>query len=164
MPVTEQTEFKTSDGRKFSDKREAEKHDALILARQEYKDALRKMNRLIAETTRTADEHLFELVGFHTFYFVAHGWNSKPVLTEVPYIGYNWNLQERHDAVVIVVDRDGSSQTRQRYEYPIGDLYYEKSKALRALVQAQADWLTERRQEIEETAQQVLAGLDPTRL
>ena len=160
MSVKQETKFKTSDGREFSNQKEAEKHDALILARGKYSEALRQMNTLIAETARTADGHLFEFGLWTTYYYVTPGYFSKPVLTEVPYLGWNWDLNERDDQVEIVT-REGNDN-RQR-EYKISDLYRNKKAALLALVESQKEWLKEREQEVSETADKVAKGIDPTR-
>jgi hypothetical protein len=160
MTIKQETKFKTTDGREFVNEKEAKKHDELIVAREQYETALRKMNRLIAETTRTADGHLFELGLWASYYYVTPGFFSMPQLAEVSYLGWNWDLNEHNDSVEIIT-REGNDN-RQR-EYKIKDLYREKSKALTALVEAQKAWLAERQSQIDETAAKVAQGIDPTR-
>lgn len=160
MTIKQETKFKTTDGREFDDQKEAQKHDELILARELYEGALRKLNQLTAETTRTADGHLFELGLWANYYYVTPGYFEMPALSEVSYIGWNWDLNERDDSVEIVT-REGNDN-RQR-EYKISSLYREKAKALAALVEAQKAWLAERQAQVEETAAKVARGIDPTR-
>ena len=160
MTVKQEVQYKTSDGREFSSESEAQKHDALIVARREYEAALSKLNRLVAETKRTADGELFQFGMWRTYYYITPGFFDMPALAEVPYLGSNWDLNEYDDAVEIVT-REGTEQ--RRCEYRINKLYANKTKALRALVEAQAAWLKEREEQISQTKAKVLAGLDPTR-
>lgn len=160
MTIKKQTKFKTTDGREFDDEKEAQKHDELILAREQYDASLRRLNRLIAETTRTADGYLFEFGLWTSYHYVTPGYFQMPVLGEVHYIGWNWDLNE-HDDSVEIVTRGGNDNRRS--EYKISNLYREKSKALAALVKAQQEWLAERQSEVEETAAKVAQGIDPTR-
>lgn len=160
MAVKQEVKFKSSDGRAFNNEAEAKKHDALILARQEYKAALRKLNQCVAETTRTADGHLFEFGLWKTYYYVTPGFFSMPALAEVPYLGWNWELNEYNDSVEIILREGNDNRVR---EFKINDLYLEKRKALTALVDAQKAWLKERGERITETANKVAQGLDPTR-
>lgn len=152
--------FKTSDGREFEDEVEAQRHDALINARAEYRTALHKLNRCIAETTRTADGYLFEFGLWTTYHYVTPGYNSMPQLNEVPYLGWNWELNERDDTVEIVTERDTDNR---RVTYQVNDLYRDKKKALAAMIEAQKTWLQEREAEINEHAEKVSRGLDPYR-
>lgn len=160
MAIKEQRKFKTSDGREFDDEKEAERHDELILIREEYKSVLRRMNTLIAETTRTADGKLFEFGLWKTYYYVTEGFFQMPQLTEVPYLGWNWHLNERDDAVEIILYEGNDKRTR---EFKINNLYAGKHNALIALVAAQRAWLREREEQIAEVAKKVEAGIDPTR-
>lgn len=160
MAIKEQRTFKASDGKEFDSKTEAQKHDDLAVAREEYKNALRKLNTLIAETTRTADGHLFDLGMWSTYYYITPGYFDMPQLKEVPYLSWNWDLNEYDDAVEIIT-REGNDQ--RRFEYKINALYREKRKALAALVETQKAWLAERREQIRATADKVARGEDPTR-
>lgn len=160
MAIKEQRKFKTTDGREFDDEGEAQKHDALIVAREAYRVALHKMNQLIAETTRTADGELFEFGIWQTYYYVTEGFNSMPQLMEVPYLGWNWELSEYDDAVEIITERDTDNR---RMTYKVNHLYRDKKKALDAMIVAQRAWLQERTDEIAEHAEKVSRGLDPYR-
>ena len=160
MAIKQEIKFKSSDGKQFDNEAEATKHDALILAREEYKTALRKLNSLIAETTRTADGRLFEFGIWGTYYYVTPGFFSMPALAEVPYLGWNWDLNEYNDSVEIVL-REGNDNRLNHFK--INDLYRDKRKALAALVDAQREWLREREAQITETAEKVTKGIDPTK-
>lgn len=160
MAIKQEIKFKSSDGKAFDNEAEASKHDALILARDEYKTALHKLNNIVAETTRTADGQLFEFGLWETYYYVTPGFFSMPALAEVPYLGWNWDLNEYDDAVEIVVRQGNDNKQR---EFKINDLYRDKRKALRALVDAQMEWLREREAQVAETAEKVAKGIDPTR-
>lgn len=160
MPVKQEVKFTSSDGREFDNEVEAQRHDELIVAREEYNNALAKMNSLIVKTTRTADGYLCELGIFKDYWYISPGWHGLPDIRKVPYLGWNWHLSHHNDQVVIVHRESGRDRTD---EYAIADLYADKKNALAALVEAQKQWLTERQEEVAETAKKVLAGQDPTR-
>lgn len=159
MSVTEETKFKSSDGREFDNAVEAQRHDDLIVARREFEHALQKMNDLIVKTTRTADGHLCELGIFRDYWYVSPGYQGVPDIRKVPYLGWNWHLNYHNDEVVIVHRESGRERTD---EYVIKDLYRSKKRALAALVDAQMEWLKERESEICETAAKIAKGQDPT--
>lgn len=160
MSVREEITFKSSDGREFDNAVEAQRHDELIVARQEYEQALARMNSLIVKTTRTADGYLCELGIFIDYWYVSPGWSGMPNLHKVPYLGWNWHLSYHGDEVVIVHRESGRERSD---EYAIKDLYRSKKEALAALVKAQEKWLTERQEEVAEITAKVAQGLDPTR-
>lgn len=159
MAIKKEFKFKSSDGQTFDDETEAKKHDALILAREEYEGALRKLNQCIAETTRTADGHLFEFGLWRTYYYVTPGYFSMPVLAEVPYLGWNWDLNEHDDSVEIVLHEGNDNRRR---EFKVNSLYVDKRTALAALIGAQQAWLKERQEQIAETADKIARGMDPS--
>lgn len=161
MTIKQETKFKTTDGREFDDETEAQRHDALIIVRQEYEHALFKMNKLTAETTRTADGYLFEFGIFKDYWFVTPGYVGMPTITKTPYFGWNWNLSTHTDQVIIITSAeiDGS-----RYrEFAINNLYREKKNAIAAMIEAQKTWLSEQQKEVEENLAAVERGQDPTR-
>lgn len=160
MAVIEQREFTASDGKKFKDKGEAEKHDALATARAEYNTALRNLNQRIAETTRTADGYLFQFGVWKTYYYVTPGFFDMPRLAEVPYLGWNWDLNEYDDAIEIVT-RESNEQ--RHHAYKIGELYTDKKKGIAALIEKQKAWLAEREAQVVETEARFKRGEDPTR-
>lgn len=160
MAVKQETKFKSSDGREFESEVEAQRHDELIIAREEYNRALARMNQLIVKTTHTADGYLCELGIFRDYWYVTPGWHGVPDIRKVPYLGWNWHLNYHNDEVVIVHRESGRDRTD---EYAINTLYREKKNALAALVEAQKAWLQERQQEIEETAAKIAKGQDPAR-
>ena len=147
MAVRQEVKFKSSDGQEFNNETEAQRHDALITAREEYKTALAKLNRCIAETARTADGHLFTFGVWQTYHYVTPGYFSMPALAEVPYLGWNWDLNEYDDAVEIVI-REGTDNRVRAFK--IGDLYMSKRAAQVALIKAQKEWLKEREEQIAE--------------
>lgn len=160
MAVRRETKFKSSDGREFDNETEAQRHDELIVAREQYEHALAKMNGLIVKTTRTADGYLCELGIFVDYWYVSPGWHGLPDLRKVPYLGWNWHLNYHNDQIVIVHRESGRERND---EYEIGSLYRNKKNALVALAESQKAWLEERRQEVAENVAKIARGEDPTR-
>ena len=145
MAVTKAPEqFKTSDGQKFDTIEEAERHEVLITAREQYNQGRRAFNRALAMTQKTADGELFDFGIFRDYYYITPGWSGCPALQAVNFLGWNYEVEDNDD-VKISKERDSD---RQRISYPIKDLYRHKRKAEIALVAAQEAWLAEQAAEI----------------
>jgi hypothetical protein len=140
--------FRTSDGREFTDKGEAERHEALVEAKREYDTARAVLGRRLAETQKTADGRPFEFGVFGDYYFVTEGWSGMPELLTVSFFGNNFSIDEHRIAEVVILQR---AQGRDRdSEYRIADLYRGKAAAERALLEAQEAWLAKKTAEVAE--------------
>ena len=125
------TKYTTTDGREFNSKDEAERHDALITARDAYEFARHRFAECLARTQRTSDGHLFDFNGIRTYYYVSYNFWGMPALSEVPYMGRFWDFDDRDGFVFNYKDGD-----RWR-EYAIRDMYADKREAEKAVLEAQ---------------------------
>ncbi len=142
MAVSEQSvKYRASDGETFNSKAEAERHDALIVARDKYEEAEKAFGILLAETTKTADGCVFEF-GWFTYYRIIDGY-YWPQLEEVrlclPRIAVNAG------EVTIINTINGNYR-----DYRVSDLYKSKKFAEKALASLQEDRIADYQRQVDE--------------
>lgn len=143
MAVSEvPAKFKTSDGREFDDKEEAERHDKFVAAVNDYREAQRCFLHHMARTQRTADGLLFESTPFQRYWRVTDGIWGMPELSEVSFYGWDFTVSE-HDELIIRRAEAGKWE-----EFRISELYSNKRRAEEALLAAQEEWLAARANEV----------------
>lgn len=141
MAVSEtEPKFKTSDGREFTNKKDAERHEALVEASRAYENARRFFGKALAETQRTADDKPFDFSMLTDYWFVWEGWGD-PRLAKVDF--YIWNCSfdlEREQFEIHQVD----PHTKAMRGYRVSELYRYRENAERALVAAQERWIADK--------------------
>jgi len=144
MPVKELTEkYQCSDGRRFTNKPDAARHEKLIKAKEDYDMALRAYNIALVQSRNTADGKPFELGVWKTYYYVRQSAYGMPHLFEVPYLGYNFDVCTENDEVKIIVH-----EGERRISFRISEVYADKTEAERALLADQKEALKHYQEEM----------------
>jgi hypothetical protein len=149
--------FKTTDGREFTDEAEAKLHDELIVAREAFDAARRRLNNAVLKTQRTADGQLFDFGLFRDYHYVRPGYGGMPSMQTVSFLGWNFEISEHTDAVEII----DTTISERRPRYAIASLYLDKRAANIALHLEQVAWLKERAAEIEKEKEKLLPPTCP---
>lgn len=147
------SKFRTQDGQEFDTAALAQRHQRLLDAREAFDAARQALGFALLEDQRTADGQPFALTIMRTYYYVAPGWGGMPRLLEVSFCGFNFDFEERTDGVVIRQRTDPNSE--REYEYRIGDLYYRRPAAERALLAATEEWLVDVTAQVEALREKV---------
>lgn len=129
--------FRTNDGKTFTDKADAERHEKLVEAEAEYKRAMSTYARRLFETQKTADGHPFELGLTRNYYYVAHYYDnlSVPRLVSVSFSHLDARLDEKGRDDVIVIT--GTNDSKMKYQ--ITSLYRDRVNAEKALAEKQIE-------------------------
>jgi hypothetical protein len=152
-PVT----YRTSDGREFDQKADAERHDALVEARRAYQDAREVFGRLLSAAQLTADGERFDYTRWREYYWITPGWNGRPELEAVSFgYGTTFGFDYHSDRPEITVQRGGA--TRDTRTYQVSELYSSQAKAEAALLVAAEKWLEEQKAAIERLREKVETG------
>jgi hypothetical protein len=146
--------YQASDGKEFDNEEEAQLHDELITAREEYNAARGKFSRAVAATQKTADGELFDFKS-GDFWFVTDYYNQEPRLKRVHFLGWNFEITEYSDRVEISQDETDGNNRQQRHSYPINKLYTTKRRASEALIGALEVYAVEVRRTVNETQAEV---------
>ena len=141
--------YAASDGQEFDDEEEAKRHDELITARQEYDDARKKFNRVLAQTQKTADGETFDFGLFTSYYYITDYYYTQPSLKHVNFLGWNFEIDE-HDDSVEISQAEGETGREHRFSCKISRLYVSKKRAEIALINALESWLDEQRRTVNE--------------
>lgn len=148
MAVSEiPTKFQTSDGQEFDNKEEAERHEDVTAAFREWERASEKLDKIIAENTRTADGELFSTRMLQRYYVVRERYGQIPQMFELPWLGMRLRLSQRDEPTI-----EHRFENGQTAEYEISRLYAKHQNAERALITAQRKWLSEQSASVEEEA------------
>lgn len=138
--------YQTSDGRKYSSRKQAERHEAKITAKSKYEDARREYARTLSESQKTADGYLFDMSALGGYYYVTPGWFNMPDIRPVSF--YYWNCDLNDQDETVIVDRDNGKGTRT--EYKISELYWRRKNAEKALIVAWEKKIVELQEQLEE--------------
>lgn len=153
---------KTSDGREFDDRGDAERHEAQITIRREALEAAHHAwsaaetayRQRLAETQKTLDGELFIFDILVDYYYIDDGWHGLPKLYTVC---FNANLRN------IAVDNQGrlciftADHTGRERGFPLGTLYKDKALAQRMCLKAMKEWLAAREKDIEKYRLELVA-------
>lgn len=130
--------FKSEDGQEFLTEEEARKHDKVLKAQSDYRDAQLTYHRALLRSLKTADGAFFDFGLFNDYYYVDDwGMGSLPYLNKVHFHGWNFQLDEADEAGITM--RDG---TNHRW-FRISDLYVSKHEAQKALLKRQEEVLAD---------------------
>lgn len=135
--------WKTMDGREFSSEKDAQKHQAVLGAQEVYRDAVRMLGKVLAESMTTADGCAFDWSNWN-YYYITPGYWSLPGISVVKFYVWNVDFEER-DGTLVIVDHEGKDGPRR---YAINDLYADRTAANRALVTRREAWLAEKTAEV----------------
>jgi hypothetical protein len=157
--IKSQTTYRTSDDCDFSDQKEAEAHEKIVVARREFERADQALAVLLAESCRTADGHPFRFGIWKTYYYVHKTGPSYPELASVEFWGRNWDHASGYEGDKFVIWSFRAPVTDKFHSgipYAINDLYLIESNARDALRAARRQWLDDRHRELdaEEDAEQ----------
>lgn len=153
------SKFKASDGKEFGTKEDAERHDAVVVAAREFREARHRLGRILAEREKTADGKPFTFSMLRDLYYVTPGWSGMPALNRVSF--YVWSCEfeiDEHLELVTIRQRRqvGRMSDNERIEsYRIADLYATEKAANVALLAAQEEWLEKRAVEVRELRDKV---------
>lgn len=150
--------FATTDGQSFEDKKDAERHQALLDAFAAFHDAEARLNRELMENATTADGIRFSFEPW-SYYRVQEWWPGMPTLEKVDTLSLLTEARacearvhrEGEDVVLVYYRSRANERGYQRQEVSIGSLYRLETNALRALAIAQREWLSEATKTVEET-------------
>lgn len=149
------TTFKTSDGRKFTNKVDAEKHQIIIESVAEFQKAADKLGRAVAESLRTADGELFSFTRLRDYFYISKGWYGMPEMLRVSF--YIWNCHfDSYDGAKDLKDFSIYEEKEGKtHNYKIAELYSEERKAQLALLDAQKDWLEMCAEKVKESEERI---------
>lgn len=137
-PVTEvPQQFQTSDGRKFTEKDAAERHQRLVDALAAHEKAHDALGHAIAQSQRTADGEPFRFGrGYHR---IQSRYGQLSRLDEVRfYYDVRFGISERRDDVELHVDKYEGGGAYRRITYRVSELYADRHAAEAALIEEQA--------------------------
>lgn len=120
----------TSDGREFTNVDDAERHESLVIATNEFEAARKNLLHAMAHTKHTADGQLMDPTRWGTYYIVRE-WAIDPHVAEVSFY-YDTQIELDGDRIYLVEPR-WSGKDRGPQRYAIDDLYASKKKAECAL-------------------------------
>ena len=100
--------FQCSDGKEFPTQAEADRHEDLMVAKDEYETARRKFGIALAKTQKTADGKPFEF-GIMRNYWYIRCWNSLPRLFVVDFYLWDFQFDERSAVQPHVAIAQGST-------------------------------------------------------
>ena len=151
MPVKEVPIAYESHGQTFPTREAAERHSALIEAREQLESAQRKFQRLLAENAVTADGKPFHFGMYCDYWQVFQPWNSLPYLRKFCFICDNWRVRGDIDRPDVVEICGKSDRGNEMIWVPITELFCSQEKAEAELLAARRKWLAEKAAEIEES-------------
>lgn len=146
MAVSEEpVVYKASDGSEFEDKDKAVKHDALVLAKRDYEQALQTLIRLVAQTQKTADGFPFEPRLLRDYYYISvHGGGVQPRIGKVDFWGHNWSLSDpRGEDAEVQIYRYGENNHGVSQVHRFSELYREEANAHAAWLVKFREWVAE---------------------
>ena len=126
--------FRTSDGKEFTSKPDAERHEALVAAAGAYESAQRRYAHALWESQQTADGQRFKFEHWD-YYHIA--WSGDwPCLGEVHFYPSRCTLDET-DALLIHTTREDARGQTMHLSYRIDELYADERAAKKALLAEQ---------------------------
>lgn len=128
MPITKiQPIFETSDGRKFTDEKDAQLHENLIMASESLRRALDVFNKALLKTVKTADGYAFEYGFWDEYFYVPEifSFGMEPRVYSIS-LGYTWEIDNRDGDLRIYVQLPNESQKRA---FDASTLYRKKANA-----------------------------------
>lgn len=143
--------FEAKDGVKFKTQAEAERHEAMVDAKQTFQAARRRWTKALTETHKTADGADFVLNGIWDYWYVRQWAGQMPYVVRVSFSLWDCTLDDSDRAEIWVEEGTGSNRTRQCY--CVAELYRHHGNANKALaveLKAFRDELSRRIREIEE--------------
>lgn len=124
--------FKTTDGVEFATKAEAERHQAVVDANQQFEKAQRQLALATIESYKTADGQPFEFSLFVDYYLVVEG-IGWPSLHTVSFMrSYSLRFKPEEDGVLSFYEEHGRASRYGR----VSELYRCPMAAKRALAEA----------------------------
>lgn len=133
----QETAYKSADDRTFKTADEADRHDAILTAKDEYDTARRKLVIALLANERTADEQPIDIAN-RTLYCVVNRFYS-PMIQECKlyWNAWDWGIDD-NDRVQLhfrMTDRD-----KERWvTVKIDDLYVDQDKARKAVIEARRE-------------------------
>jgi len=152
MPVKSKPQaYACSDGEEFPTKKEAELHEELIEAVNNFRLAKERLGRATAATVKTADGDLFDFHRWNTYWFVSKHGAFGPAMRQVQFgYGTGVNLGGGDNARVELVLTEGD---RHIY-FAIAEIYSREENARKALAQAIREHITTKEEELAELAKE----------
>lgn len=135
------TIYKATDGTEFDELEDAERYDALIVAKREYKNARSNFKRVMLQSQKTKDGESFEFHKWRPYWIVHEFIGQTPHIESFDPWFHSVEIDDRCNASVLV-SKCGYEDTRvNSFEtvcrsYKICDLYYHKENAEAALAEA----------------------------
>lgn len=133
----QETTYKSADGKKFKTANEADRHDAILLAKDEYDTSRRKLAIALLANERTADGQPIDIAN-RTLYCVVNK-HYSPMIQECKFYwnAWDWGIDD-DDRVQLhfrMTDRD-----KERWvTVKIDDLYADQDKARMAVIEARRE-------------------------
>jgi hypothetical protein len=142
----QETTYKSADGKKFKTAEEADRHDAILTAKDEYETARRKLAIVLLANEQTADGQPVDICNM-TLYCVVNKFYA-PVLQECHFRwgAWDWGL-DHNDRVELHFRLDGGDKERQ-VTVSLDDLYADVDKARQAVIEAKRKILDEKLAEL----------------
>lgn len=123
--------FRTSDGEEFDSCDDAERHEAVLAAKESFETAAREYGEIMANEAQTADNERIELFCMHDYFYINPNYFGIPDVRRVSF--YRWNCHyDLRDGLTISQETDG-----KYHHYPAKELYRHEKNAQRALIAAQ---------------------------
>jgi len=144
----QKTTYKSADGKEFPTEAEADRHDAILKAKDEYETARRKLGMLLLANEQTADGMQIE-IGEKTLYCVI-GQHYAPVAQECHFYWNSWDWQLDHKDRVELRFRLTQGKDERLVTVKLSDLYAKRDNARQAVLEAKRQIIKDKQDELAE--------------
>jgi len=152
----QKTTYESSDGREFKTQAEAERHDAVRLAKKDYEAARWKLGTVLLADELTADGERIE-VGVRTLYCIIGRYHA-PVIQECTFYWNSWDWQLGRNDRLELRFRVTRGSDEQWVTVPLSDMYANRDNARQAVIDAKRQVIKDKQDELAELER------DPSRI
>lgn len=137
--------FKTSDSEEFDSQDDAERHEAVLTAKEIFETAAREYGEAMLGEAVTADGERFDLALSCQYYYIAGRYGGGMPRLQSTYF-YRWNCCYDLRGGLTITQRQSDSWQA----CPVKELYRHKTNAERALIVAQRERIREFTEQVDE--------------
>lgn len=126
--------YKSKDGETFKTEGDADAHDKLVAAEQQFNHAVECVRRAFRETAMTADGEPIHCHGWSKYWRVREVFGEKPAIEEISLWSYDVSARVDTSGSDIVFEMSGDSSKSWHRSVRASELYARHANAKRALL------------------------------